>query len=394
MQDYKYYNYSRISNQKSEVFFSTSIPLAGEFLTKEQIGQEKLYPLTLSFCPISSSVQVNEVINAEKLFKNYFYKTGSIKTLVDHFQEASNLIKQKFSYTKIMDIGCNDFTFLKNFIGNSDIILGVDPSDISKKYQPTDCSLENSFFNFQQSEKLKDKYGKFDLIFSSNNFAHIEDLQDYTQGISNLLSENGTFVCEVHWVGSMLQQMQFPFIYHEHMYYHTLKAIIYLLNKYGLTVNDVEQINTHGGSIRFFASKNNFCSSNVEEFLKHEEEIGLYDINTYFEFASKIQALKNESRRKFDEHKRLGHKVYGYGASGQANTLMNIFGITKDDLEYIIDDSPIKNNLYTPINNIQIKDSSFLNENPPDYIHVLAYTFLKEIKEKNKHLNCKWETAI
>lgn len=394
MQDCKYYDYSRISNKKAEVFFTASLPLAGEFLTKDQIGQENVYPLTLSFCPVSSSVQVNEVINAEKLFKNYFYKTGDIKTLVDHFKQTSNLLQRHLLCRKVMDIGCNDFTFLKNFIGKSDLILGVDPSDVSKKHQPFGCALENTFFTFDQSEKIKNQYGEFDLIFSSNNFAHIEDLHDYTKGVSNLLSNNGAFVCEVHWVGTMIEKMQFPFIYHEHMYYHSLKALIYLLKRHGLYINDVQEIDIHGGSIRFVASKINSATIYVQEFLDKEEKLGLYDIKTYHNFARKVEELKQRAREFFEQAKKDGKTVYAYGASGQGNTLMSIFEITKDDIQYIIDDSPIKNGLFTPKNRIEIKDRDFLTNHPPDFIYLLAYTFEKEIKAKNQDIKTKWILPI
>ena len=394
MNDYTYYKDSRISGEDSIPFFFTDLPLAGEFLTKDQIDIEKIYPLTLSFCPKSSSVQVNEIVHADKLFKNYFYKTGDIQTLVDHFREASTDIKRHMPCAKIMDIGCNDFTFLKNFIGTSDVVLGIDPSDISKTYQPNGCMLENTFFTAEHSLKVKKQYGEFDLIFSSNNFAHIENLHDYTEGVANLLSDNGSFVCEVHWVGTMLQKMQFPFIYHEHMYYHSLKAIIYLLEKHGLYVNDVERINIHGGSIRFLASKSEKQTDYVKKFLKEEEDMGLYNLETYKNFARKIEELKEKSRIFFQESKEKGKTVYGYGASGQANTLMSIFGITKEDLFVIIDDSPLKQGLYTPKNHILIKDRGFLLESPPDCIYLFAHTFEKEIRGKNKEIKSEWVLPI
>jgi hypothetical protein len=392
--NYTYYSKSRISNEESIVFFSANLPLAGEFLTKDQRGLESTYPLTLSFCPKSTSVQVNEVVHPKKLFSNYFYKTGDIKTLVDHLANSSEEIKNKFSYSKIMDVGCNDFSFLRNFIGYSDLIVGVDPSNISKINQPNECNLENDFFTFKNSQTIKEKYGEFDLIFSSNNFAHIENLQDYTKGIANLLSSTGSFVCEIHWVGTMLEKMQFPFIYHEHMYYHTLKALIFLLNQHGLYINDVQEINIHGGSIRFFASKENKQNVTVQNFLQKEEKLGLYDIETYHNFANKIQLLKENSRKFFNKAKQDNKKIYAYGASGQGNTLMSIFEITKEDILYIIDDSPIKNGLFSPKNHIEIKDKKFLETNTPDFIYLLAYTFEKEIKLKNLNINTEWILPI
>ena len=392
--DYKVYKRSRISGLTSKPFMNVNLPLAGQFLSEEEVGSESAYPLTLSFCEDSSSIQVNEVIKPEILFKKYFYKTGAINSLVDHLRETSEVIQNKFNYAKIADLGCNDFSFLKNFIGKSDLVLGVDPSDVSFNNLPDGCKLENDFFSKGKSNFIKDKYGEFDVIFSSNNFAHIENIRDYVEGIFNLLSDDGVFVCEVHWAGSIIQNMQFCFIYHEHMYYHTLKALNYLLADYGLYINDVDEINIHGGSIRLYASKKPNRSEKVDAFLKKEDDLGLYKFETYEKFSLKINNLKQRSKDFFVEQKALGNKVFGYGASGQANTLMNIFEVTKDDLDFIIDDSPLKENLFTPINNIQIKNKEFLHQEQPDSVYILAYTFAKEIKNKNKNLNCLWKIPV
>lgn len=394
MKDYTNYKTSRVSGGESTPFFSANLPLAGEFLTKDQIGQDQTYPLTLSFCPLSSSVQVNEVINAKKLFSNYFYKTGSIKTLVDHFEKTSAKLKKRRSISKVLELGCNDFSFLKNFVGDTELIVGVDPSDVSLNNIPNGCVLENDFFDFSKSELLKEKYGEFNLVFSSNNLAHIEDIQDYVKGIRNLIGENGFFVGEVHWVGTLIEKLQFPFIYHEHMYYHSLKALCFLFEQNGMSIYDVEEIDIHGGSIRFYAVADNVRSSVVSNFLAREEKLGLHLLETYQDFALKIQNLKEKSKDFFDKARKDGKTIYGYGASGQANTLMSVFEIAKEDMPIIIDDSPLKQGLYTPQNHIQIEDRKFLIDNPPDYIYLLAYTFLKEIQEKNKGIDAKWILPI
>jgi len=393
--DYKVFKYSRISDKSSEVFLETYLPLAGQFLKAEEVGCDKIFPLSLSFCKESSSIQVNESINPQILFNKYLYKTGAINTLSQHLINTSSLIKNNFKHDKILDLGCNDFTFLKNFLNCSNTILGVDPSDVSEKNKINGIDLENTFFSFDQSEKIYSKYGNFDIIFSSNNFAHIEDIKDYTKGISNLLSDSGTFICEVHWAGTLIKNMQFPFIYHEHLYYHTLKALNFLLKKFNLFINKVEKIDIHGGSIRFFASKNTHIDKSVEDLLIEEEKMKLYEIETYHSFAKKIEQLKVSSKQKISELKNKGKIIYGYGASGQANTLMSFFEIQKDDLKFIIDDSPLKNGLFTPKNHIEIKNRDFLNKNLPDSIYVLAYTFIEEIIKRNKNLyGIEWIPAI
>lgn len=394
-ENYKYYSKSRISDKESKVFLKTKMPLAGGFLCNEEEKlQDSLHPLTLSFCEESCSVQVNESIDPNILFSKYSYKTGAINTLVSHLKNSSDEIKKQINFNKILEVGCNDFTFLKNFINESELIVGVDPSDISKNNAIPEIELVNDFFCFKKSKDIKKQYGLFDTIFSSNNFAHIEDIQDYSRGISNLLKDDGSFVCEVHWVGTIIDKMQFPFIYHEHLYYYTLKSLQFLLKKSGLYVNDVQEIDIHGGSIRIFASKTEQESVNVSMFIEKERSMGLYELNTYKEFSKKIESLKKKSKDFFNKAKKENKNVFGYGASGQANSLMSFFEISNDDLKFIIDDSPIKDGLITPRNHIKIKNRNFLTENTPDYIYVLAYTFLNEIIERNKSIKCEWISAI
>jgi len=394
MEEFKYFSNSRISNGPSEVFLKADLPLAGQFLKKEEIGQDKTFPLSLSFCEKSSSIQVNESINPSILFKNYFYKTGTIGTLSNHLRETSELIKSAYKCDKILELGCNDFTFLKNFLGFSNVIVGVDPSDVSLNNQTQGISLENDFFDYELSKWNLLKYGEFDLIFSSNNFAHIENIQDYVKGIENLLSKDGKFVFEVHWAGTLIQKNQFCFIYHEHLYYHTLKALKFLLENNGLYVNDVEEINIHGGSIRVIASKIENQSVRVDEFLKKEEAFGLYNIETYKKFANNISDLKRESRLFFNLASQNKLSICGYGASGQANTLMSLFDISSEDLKFIVDDSELKHGLYTPRNHIPIVSPQELYRQKPDYVYVLAYTFFEEIMERNKKYGGKFICPI
>lgn len=392
--NYTNYKESRISNKEAKVFFETRMPLAGGFLKKGELKKDQSYPLTLSFCEASCCVQVNESIKPNILFNKYFYKTGAIKTLSNHLKSSAKKIKSTYKHNKVLDLGCNDFTFLKNFVGESDLIVGVDPSNVSKENKIDGILLENDFFSYKKSKKLKKKHGSFDVIFSSNNFAHIENIQDYTKGISNMLSEDGVFVLEVHWLGTIIQEMQFSFIYHEHLYYYTLKSLKYLLSKYNLYINDVDEIDIHGGSIRVFASRNKKESESVKDFTSKEKSIGLYDFSTYEKFANDINKLKTENKNLLKYCKRNNKTIIGYGASGQANTIMSIFEINKDDLLYIVDDSPLKHGLFTPRNHIQIKSKENIINDKPDYIYVLAYTFFDEIKNNNNSIEATWIKPI
>lgn len=392
---YKLYDHCRISGSKELVeFLNFNTALAGGFHKSEtSCSSEEKFPLTLSYCPTSNLVQVNEVINPEILFSEYFYKTGTINTLVNHFNLLAENVQKKLSPKAILEIGCNDFTFLKNFIDLKTTVVGVDPSDISKNNVPEGAVLYNDFFTYQKSTSILKDYGRFDVIFSSNSFAHIEDIKDVVRGIKNLLSENGVLIIEVHWLGSLIKNLQFPFIYHEHMYYYSLSALQFLLNQYNITIFDVENIDTHGGSIRIHAShfeSNHELTHNVETLIEIEKSSGLYETKTFLDFGAKIEKAKEETLDLFSKIKKEDKVIVGYGASGQANSLMAVYGITRDHISYIVDDSPIKIGCFTPNNCIPIVGSKTLLERPPDYVFCLAYTFINEIIERNKELSVKW----
>jgi len=392
---YKKYNHCRISDSENlKTFFSLETALAGGFLKNENLcKEEKKYPLTVSFCPESSLVQVNEIVSAEVLFSDYFYKTGSIKTLANHFSEMAEEYKLISNNKNIVEIGCNDFSMLGNLIGSQyEKIIGVDPSNVSKNFQPTGTTLYNTCFNSEIADKIVIEHGRADIISASNCFAHIENIKDVTLGIKKLLSKNGTAVIEVHWLGNIIKNYQFPFIYHEHMYYYSLKAMDYLMSQFDLSIFDVKHINIHGGSIRYYICHNGAkeIRESVALLEKEESELKLYDENTYLNYSEQVRLLGLELKNLISKLKKENKKIYGYGASGQANTLMAFYGITKDEIPLIIDDAPLKVGCYTPNNHIPIVNSDILNTEPPDYILCFAYTFIEEIIKRNKKFNGKW----
>lgn len=392
---YKEYNHCRISNSTNLTnFFSFETALAGGFLKSEsECLKEKKYPLTVSFCEDSSLVQVNEVVPPEILFSDYFYKTGSIKTLVDHFKKMSEEYKKIEKSSTIVEIGCNDFSMLGNLIDSKyKKIIGVDPSNVAKNFQPESCILYNTCFDSNIANVILAEHGKIDIISASNCFAHIENIQDVTLGIKNLLSPSGTVIIEVHWLGNIIKNLQFPFIYHEHMYYYSLKAMSYLMEKFDLSVYDVKHIDIHGGSIRYY-----ICHAGAKEIqqsvslLKQQElELGLYQIKTYSNYSETVKELGNQLKNLIYQLQQNNKKIYGYGASGQANTLMAFYGITKNDIPLIIDDAPLKIGCFTPNNHIPIVSSDILKTDPPDYILCFAYTFIDEIIKRNNTYSGKW----
>lgn len=390
-------NKCRISSKQTKPFISFSMPLAGSFLNNNTDHNE-YFPITIEFCEESSLVQVAEDIPPEKLFSEYMYKTGAIKTLVNHFQIFSQQIYEDFNPQTIVEIGCNDFTFLKNFISKDTQILGIDPSDVSlRAYEEikhnVNVNLINTFFNDDIAKSVTNSYPHIDVIYTSNCFAHISDILSVAKGIKQLLTDQSSvFICEVHWLGSLIKNLQFPFIYHEHIFYYSLKSIQYLLNLVDIDIYKIEHIPTHGGSIRYYCCHKNArpIEDSVYNLQQEEKELGLYSFETFEAFGKHIISLKNSTIKILQDIKDNNQKVVAYGASGQANTFLSFYGIDHTLVPYIIDDSPLKIGKYTSSGLIPIKESKFLYDYQPDYILCLAYTFFDEIYKKHNSLKAKW----
>lgn len=385
-------NKCKICDNSIIKFLEFNMPLAGLFL-ENQNDEATSYPLSLCFCEHCGLVQVDEEIDPNVLFNNYMYKTGTIETLKKHFDSFANKLNQDYKFDTILEIGCNDLTFLKNFEDKTSI--GVDPSDVAKLASEDNhnINLYNTFFSAELAETIVDKYPIIDIVYASNCFAHIPTIKNIVAGIKKLLTtKNSTFIVEVHWLGTLIKDLQFPFIYHEHVFYYSYKSIAYLLGLYDIEIFNVEHIDTHGGSIRYYcALKNtNNINSSVKDLIEEEESLKLYDIETFINLADRIYQIKQSINNTVDDILKTNKTLAAYGASGQAQTFLSICELDNSKINYIVDDSPLKINRFTSSGKLPIKSSNVLYNNTPDYILCLAYTFFKEIINKHDKLKTKW----
>lgn len=368
--------------------------LAGSFLTKKTYLQiEPKYELSVAYCSKCKVSQIIKKIDENIFFKNYFYSSSKIQTLVNHFKDLSSEINNKnyFAYTKsLLEIGCNDGVLLKNFYNSKfDLCIGVDPAkNIIKKIDNSKIKLINDFFSFKLSQLIKKKFGKIDLIIANNVFAHSFFIRDIAKGINNLLSDDGVFIFEVHYIKNIIFNGQFDMIYHEHVLYYSVTSLKNLLNTFNLRIFNIKKIQIHAGSIRVYACKNNSKKYKihkiVNEMLSQETKLGLNNILTYNRFNIYINALnKKFINFLYNLHKKK-LKIAGYGASGRANTMLQFNNLYKF-LEFMIDDSTYKIGNYTPGSHLQIKSSKILYTNAkPDVVIIFAWSFKKEIIEKHK----------
>lgn len=362
-------------------------PLAGHFPTKEEVGKEKFYPLEVFFCKNCTSVQVLETIPPEILFKDYRYLSSVSKTLTEHFTSYAKEVHQRFIPKGgfVLEFGCNDGVLLKPFKDLGATTLGVEPAtNIAKVARERGLEIINDFFSERLAERIAKDHGKADVISANNVFAHIDDMDGVTRGVKKLLAKNGVFVFEVHYVGSIVLELQYDMIYHEHMMYHSLHALKTFLEKHGLEIFDAKKVPIHGGSIRIFSGHKGkrAAKSSVDELLSFEVKNELDKLSGYMKFAERAKNHKKLMVSILGELRSHGKRIAGYGMSGRANTMLNYWGTGKETIEFGIDASPERYNRFVPGMHIPIRPPG--NLDGIDIVVLLAWTYKQEIMEKEK----------
>ena len=369
-----------------------STPPANAFVSKDECKiEQKKYPLQLFFCESCNHVQLTDIVDPAELFKNYVYVSGTSSVFVNHFRNYAQDIIAKYRPSKknfILDIGSNDGTLLKFFKELGYSVLGIDPAkEIAKKATLDGVETINDFFNMETSRKIKDKYQNASLITANNVFAHCDDLSGITDAVSNLLSIDGIFVFEVSYLVDVYQKTLFDTIYHEHLSYHSVLPLIDFFERKNMTLIDIERINTHGGSIRCVV-KNRLDKTKIKASVKKlvdlENSLSFNKSDTFKNFSNQIKVRKQELKSLLIKLKSDKKNIAGFGAPAKATTLMYEFGLDSDILDFIVDDSPLKQGLYSPGLHIPVFSSSYIEIFKPDYLLILAWNFSESIIKNNK----------
>lgn len=378
----------------SEIMDFGEVALAGAFLKPEQFAEERRYRLRLYFCNDCFAVQVLDKVSASALFENYFYFSSEIRTLREHFrsyaaEETSRFLKPEKS--TVIEFGCNDGVLLRPLADQGiRTLIGVDPAaNIVKTINDPRITVVNSFFNEETAETIIDLHGKADLVVANNVYAHIPDIQGITRAIRNVLTEDGVFIFEVHYLGEIISELQYDMIYHEHLYYYSLIALSKHFERYDMMVFDVKPMPIHAGSMRYYVCRKGSLhgrsvSDRVTAVRNDEIAQGFDRAETYARFAADVADRKSRLMELLSRLKAEGRSIAGYGASGRANTMIQYCGIGHDYLDYMIDDAPAKAGFYTPGSHFLINSRAILRQGrPPDYLLIFAWSFLNEIAEKN-----------
>ncbi|HIG98714.1 TPA: class I SAM-dependent methyltransferase [Candidatus Woesearchaeota archaeon] len=375
-------------------------PPSDSFVTKEQLNEpETYYPLDVYYCAGCHLVQLGYAVDPEAMFRDYLYTTGANNSLKASFANLTKHLAERFNLGQkdlAVDIGSNDGTLLEGYLPYKIKVLGVEPSTIAEIAKQKGIPTANEFFNEETALKLARENDNAKVITATNVFAHIKDVHSVVRGVKTLLAEGGAFVTESHHLLSMVTQMQYDSIYHEHLRYYSLKPLIHLFGKHGMEVFDAELITTHGGSIRVYACKkgDHPVSGNVATIISKEEKAGLYTSGAYDQFAKKVTEAKFKLQELLRDAKKKGRRIVGVGAPAKGSTLLNYCSITRDELDYTVEKSPLKIGRFTPGTHIPIVEEARMLRDQPEYALILSWNIKDEIIPKLRAAGYKGEFII
>ncbi len=358
--------------------------------TKNEIND--LYPLDLNYCKDCSNSQLSVVVPPEKMFKKYLYLSSTSKQFRSHFKNIAEELKKDLKLKNnslVVDVGSNDGIFLKPIKELGIKAVGVEPAkNIAKIANSKNLTTIPEYFDKKTVQKIIKKYGKADVVTAFNVFAHNDGLKDMLNNIDDLLKGNGEFILEIQYIYRTLKDLTFDNIYHEHVNYWCLLSLLKFFEDSNLKIYKVKEVETHGGSLRVYASKDKKkrLHKSVNEYIEIEKLNNLDKVETYFKFAKDVEKIKNKSLKKVNKILAENKKIIGYGAPAKATTLLNYFGIDNYTFEFTVDDNQLKHNKYIPGTGIQIKNVEDINKEEYEYVLVLAWNFFESIKENNKNI--------
>ena len=369
-------------------------PLANNLLNSPNQPDE-LYPLEMMYCPNSHNCQLSYIAPAGKMFDHYLYVSSTAKSFRDHFKTAAESYIKKFNLNQdsfVVDIGSNDGVSLVPFQEKGVKVLGVEPAEnIWKIANEKGINTINSYFTLDVAKNIVKNYKSADIVTASNVFAHADNLEEIAISAFELLKDDGIFIIEVQYILDTIKDLTFDNIYHEHVNYWSVTSLNNFFTRLGMFITNIEHVDTHGGSIRVYVQKHinpeyMYSNSNLQEYLQNEINEGLTKYQTYLDFANRVKQAKVNVIKNITNFKNQGLTLVGYGSPAKATTSLNYYGITSNEIDFIIDDNPLKHSKLLPGVRIPIYSKDKLSKSLPDIIIVMAWNFIEEIKSNNQDL--------
>lgn len=355
---------------------------------------ERFYPLHAYVCGNCFLVQVDEFVSPDEIFSDYAYLSSYSDSWVEHARRYVEMISERLGLggsSHVVEIASNDGYLLQHFVAKGIPCLGVEPAaNVAEIARGKGIQSEVCFFGEESAKRIGSKYGKADLILGNNVLAHVPKLHDFVQGLKELLADGGTVTMEFPHLLKLMQLNQFDTIYHEHFSYLSLFVVEKVFASHGLTLYDVDELPTHGGSIRIYArhaeDESKPVAAAVERLRAREFEAGLDRLDAYARFTEQVKETKRALLDFLIRANREGKTVVGYGAPGKGNTLLNYCGIREDFLAYTVDRNPLKQGRYTPGTRIPILAPEKIRETKPDYILILPWNLKEEISKQHDYV--------
>jgi len=374
-------------------------PPSNSYLNKSQLNEpEILYPLKLYVCENCFLVQIDEYKKSNEIFNSeYAYFSSYSSSWLEHSKNYVNMITGKLNLDKnshVIEIACNDGYLLQYFKEKNIPCLGIEPTTSTAKVaREKGINVLEMFFTTNTASKLK----KADLIIGNNVLAHVPDINDFVKGLKIALVPNGTITMEFPHLLNLIKFIQFDTIYHEHFSYLSLITVQKIFNSQGLKIYNVEEIPTHGGSLRVYAahSENTLLvtDDSVNEIIKKEESADLDNIKGYQGFEKKVHAIKWDLLDFLVKTKKAGKSIAAYGAAAKGNTFFNYCGVKSDVIDFVVDASPHKQGKYLPLSHIPIVSEDVLKKEKPDYIIILPWNISDEIVKQLSYTKT-WGTQL
>ena len=347
---------------------------------------EPFYPLHAKVCSDCMLVQLDQYVTASDIFEEYAYFSSYSDSWVEHARRFVDMAVDRFdldSGSFVVEIASNDGYLLQHVVARRIECLGVEPAaNVAQVARDKGIDTQSVFFGTETARSIRDARRPADLIVGNNVLAHVPDLNDFVSGLKRLLADDGVISMEFPHLMQLMDQAQFDTIYHEHFSYFSFLTVDRVFRKHGLVIFDVEQLPTHGGSLRIFAQHDNArrsLTAAVDALFAEERTRGLDRLQAYGSFQAQVNRIKRELLLFLLQAKRDDKQIVGYGAPGKGNTLLNYCGIGPDILDYTVDRNPYKQGKYTPGARIPILPPEQIAQTQPDYVLVLPWNLKDEI---------------
>lgn len=370
-------------------------PLCESFLTIEQLSQmEPFYPLHVYVCNRCFLAQLEEFVSPKEIFTEYAYFSSYSSSWLNHAKNYTDLMVERFrlnAQSFVVELASNDGYLLQYFVGKNIPVLGIEPAkNVAKVAVEKGIPTLTEFFSEEMAKNLSAQGKQADLILGNNVLAQVPGLNDFIKGMKILLKHNGIITIEYPHLVRLMEEKQFDTIYHEHFSYFSLTTSEKIFAAHGLTIFDVEELPTHGGSLRIYArhaeDDTKQVSERVRELRQREKTYGLTRMETYLAFSEKVKETKRKLLEFLIKAKSEGKSIAGYGAPGKGNTLLNYCGIRTDFIDYTVDRNPYKHCRYTPGTHIPIFPPDKIRETRPDYLFILPWNLKKEIVAQESYI--------